>query len=135
METPPTTSWGPAGWHFLHSIAAGYPESDPTPQQREQYAFFFESLEHVLPCPRCAANQAKHHREKPIRRHLDTRAQLVRYVYDLHNTVNDDIGKVGPSFDEFLKAWQRPKRRPVYQAAAAAVAVALLVGWLTQKRS
>ena len=59
---PPTASWGPAAWHFLNSVALAYPE-DATAEQREAYRQFFMSLQHVLPCGRCAANHAQHNKK------------------------------------------------------------------------
>lgn len=50
-----TTVWGPAMWHFLHTMSFNYP-NQPTVLQKKQYRDFILSLEHVLPCKYCRIN-------------------------------------------------------------------------------
>jgi len=88
-----TTVWGPAMWHFLHTMSFNYPTA-PTPQEQAQYGAFMRSLPDVLPCKYCRENLAKTYLTFPPDDHLTSRAKFSRYVYDLHETVNRMLKKV-----------------------------------------
>lgn len=85
--------WGPHAWKFLHAVAAGYPES-PTIEEAQQYRQFVTSLIHVLPCYQCSDNLQKHLNEMPITNEaLKNRKSFTKYMFDLHNLVNKELGK------------------------------------------
>ena len=44
--------WGPNAWLFLHTVTFNYPKN-PTVIDRNNYYDFFNSLQNVLPCPKC----------------------------------------------------------------------------------
>ena len=96
--------WGPHGWKFLHYISFGYPEN-PTINIKNQYKNFFLSLEHVLPCVRCA----NHYRENLSKYSLDealtNRDSLIRWVIDIHNDVNRDNNKKVYDYDEAIQLY------------------------------
>ena len=88
-----TTVWGPAMWHFLHTMSFNYPV-EPTPLQREQYKDFVISLRNVLPCRYCRDNLSKNLRDlKFSNKHMKNRATFSRFMYDLHEHVNKMLGK------------------------------------------
>ena len=91
------SQWGPAGWLFMHSISFQYPEN-PTDKDKHNYKFFFESLQNTLPCPRCREHYKENLKENPIQ--LNSRNDLIQWVIDIHNSVNEKNSKKIYSRDE-----------------------------------
>jgi hypothetical protein len=88
-----TTVWGPAMWHFLHTMSFNYPV-EPTQLQRTQYKEFVLSLRNVLPCKYCRDNLAKNLSDlKFSNKHMKNRATFSRFMYDLHELINTMLGK------------------------------------------
>jgi hypothetical protein len=53
-----TTVWGPAMWHYLHTMSFNYPV-EPTQENKKHYRDFVLNLRNVLPCKYCRINLAK----------------------------------------------------------------------------
>lgn len=88
-----TTVWGPAIWHFLHTMSFNYPVH-PTQEQKEQYRNFILQLEHVLPCKYCRMNLTKNFKTLPLTmKEMKNRESFSRYVYNLHELINKMLGK------------------------------------------
>jgi hypothetical protein len=85
--------WGATAWHFLHSVAMGYPETlSNSPDDlliKQNYKQFFESLEFILPCEWCKIHFKQNIQTLPIDGYLDSRYNLSLWLYDFHNLVND----------------------------------------------
>lgn len=82
--------WGPSGWLFMHSISFQYPEN-PTEEDKNNYRVFFESLKNTIPCPKCREHYSENLKQKPIQ--LNTRDELIQWVIDIHNEVNEKNSK------------------------------------------
>ena len=93
--------WGPHGWKFLHYVSLGAPDKLNI-EEANHYRNFYESLQYILPCKSCAKNYAKNIKDHPIQGHLETRDQLVRWVIEIHNRVNRELGKREYSVEEAL---------------------------------
>lgn len=97
--------WGPHMWKSIHCIAFNYPLY-PTQEDKNNYKQFFKYLGYVLPCKSCA----KSYRE--ITSNLDnnifkSRNSLVKWTYDLHNTVNKKLNIIYRiSFDDFVQKYE-----------------------------
>lgn len=88
-----TTIWGPPTWHLLHCISFNYPV-EPTAEEKKQYYTFVKQLRHVLPCGKCRKNLVKNFQKLPFeRKHMASRDTFSRYIYDLHEVINDMLGK------------------------------------------
>ena len=90
-----TYIWGPALWHSLHTISFNYP-IEPTYEQKKDYKKFFFSLSNVLPCKHCRDNYKKNINSSPTQltdQVFDNRETLSRWLYDLHNRINVNLGK------------------------------------------
>ena len=92
-----TKVWGPAGWVFLHSCAMGYPikidKKDKEHRKRKRETKkFFESVGYVFPCRYCRESYMLFIKEAPLAGHLDTRQNLCRWLYRIHNKVNKKLG-------------------------------------------
>jgi Erv1 / Alr family len=108
-----TRFWGPSGWKLLHLITFDYSETNA-----KIYADFFETLPYILPCKFCRASLTDYYREYPFKKdgQLDTSLDLKRWMYDIHNCVNDKLRKQGlnpnrdPKYSQvkkFYEKWQK----------------------------
>jgi hypothetical protein len=88
-----TKIWGPAAWHFLHTMSFNYPVK-PTKEQKINYRNFVLNLKNVLPCKYCRINLTNNFKKKPLKMcHMESRETFSRYIYELHETVNRMLGK------------------------------------------
>lgn len=95
-----TDVWGPPAWVFLHSVTFGYPQDpdaydtqngDPVGTTKKRYSLFFENLMYTLPCKYCRQSYSQYFKENPIQ--LDSRDSLTKWLYDIHNLVNQKLKK------------------------------------------
>jgi hypothetical protein len=88
-----TNVWGPAMWHYLHTISFNYPIT-PTSRDKKYYRQQILNLQHTLPCRYCRDNLKKNLAEMPLKEcHLISRDTFSRYLYALHEKVNNMLGK------------------------------------------
>jgi hypothetical protein len=98
------TKWGNCGWKFIHSITLNYPEN-PTNDDKDNYVNFFYSLIYILPCDSCGNNLKNHYKKLPLdEKSLTNRYTLVKWGIDLHNIVNQSIGKKTLSYELAMSA-------------------------------
>jgi hypothetical protein len=91
-NTPPTNIWGPLYWYVIHTTALNYP-NNPSDFHKTAYKNFFESFANVLPCKKCREHYQTHISRYPISPFLDNNQLLNKWVIDLHNMVNQSLGK------------------------------------------
>jgi FAD-linked sulfhydryl oxidase len=86
--------WGPSMWKLMHVIALTYPDH-PTRQDMRDFATFFTSLQNVLPCEGCRKGYARliGGRYPLSSGVLSSRASLFNWTVDVHNAVNEKVGK------------------------------------------
>jgi len=88
-----TTVWGPAMWHYLHTMSFNYPVK-PTNKDKKHYHDFIVKLQHVLPCGKCRENLKQNFKKLPIKRcAMKSRYTFSKYIYDLHELINTMLGK------------------------------------------
>lgn len=96
--------WGPTAWFTLHKISANYP-INPTPNDIKLYYKFFSLLRYILPCKHCRKSYSTYYKELDITNYLDSRDNLMYWLYQIHNKVNEKLRNQGyldyknPSFD------------------------------------
>lgn len=105
MKLPPTV-WGPLFWHTIHIAALSYP-AEPSYAHKRAVKEFFESLVHIIPCPKCREHYRIHLQKFPITPHLDRRSDLFRWTVQVHNVVNQSLGKRTVSEAESLLFYTR----------------------------
>ncbi len=107
-----TTVWGPAMWHYLHTMSFNYPVH-PTPANKRHYRDFVLNLQNVLPCGKCRENLTKNLKTHPLLdRHLASRDAFSRYLYELHEVVNDMLHKKsGLSYDQVRERYEHFRAR------------------------
>lgn len=88
-----TSIWGPPTWHMLHCISFNYPVN-PSDIQKNQYMDYIKSLKNILPCGKCRKNLIKNFKRLPLEdRHMASRETFSRYIFDLHEIINEMLGK------------------------------------------
>jgi hypothetical protein len=88
-----TKIWGPAMWHYLHTMSFNYPV-EPTLENKKNYRNFVLNLRNVLPCKYCRINLTNNLKKKPLQMcHMKSRETFSRYIYELHETVNRMLNK------------------------------------------
>ena len=88
-----TKIWGPAMWHYLHTMSFNYPVK-PTPEDKKHYRDFIINLQYVLPCKYCRMNLTNNFKKKPLQMcDMASRDTFSRYIYELHETVNKMLHK------------------------------------------
>jgi hypothetical protein len=88
-----TTVWGPAMWHYLHTMSFNYP-INPTQENKKHYRDFVLNLKNVLPCKYCRINLNNNFKKKPLQMcHMASRYSFSRYIYELHETINKMLNK------------------------------------------
>lgn len=88
-----TSVWGPAQWHFLHTMSFNYPVN-PTAEDKKHYRDYILNLRYVLPCKYCRINLANNLKKKPLKMcHMASRETFSRYIYELHETINRMLNK------------------------------------------
>ena len=88
-----TSSWGPAMWHYLHTMSFNYPVN-PTQSDKKHYRDFIISLQYVLPCKYCRINLANNFKKKPLQIcDMANRETFSRYIYELHELINKMLKK------------------------------------------
>ena len=88
-----TTTWGPAMWHYLHTISFNYP-TNPTKLQKNKYKQFILNLQYTLPCKYCRINLVNNFKKYPLKNEIfNDRNSFSRYIYNLHELINKMLGK------------------------------------------
>lgn len=110
-----TSVWGPATWFFLHNMAMAYPkkinQNNPEHIRKKDSMFsFLSNLGNVLPCPICSVSYNQYIKEPfyNINKYLDSRARLARFIYLIHERVNEKLGVAKcyrPTFKQVVKKY------------------------------
>uniref|UniRef100_A0A915DZJ8 Sulfhydryl oxidase n=1 Tax=Ditylenchus dipsaci TaxID=166011 RepID=A0A915DZJ8_9BILA len=81
---------GRSTWNLLHTIAAVFPDR-PTDTQKKDVVDTLTSLSKTYPCAHCAEDFRKDLVENPPQ--VEDREKLSKWMCELHNRVNEKIGK------------------------------------------
>jgi len=98
--------WGAGAWKFLHSITFNYPK-EPTSRDKEIHANFFNSLQYVLPCEKCAYHFSQNLKKYPIEEVLDEKEEFVKWLIHVHNEVNTMLNKPIKSQEEVIEEYKK----------------------------
>lgn len=89
-----TRFWGPSGWKFLHLLLELLPEKINKKNQ-EIISKFMLCWRNLLPCKYCRKSFTKYTTSYPISPHLATREHLTRWLWIIHNKVNNKLRRQG----------------------------------------
>ena len=88
-----TTTWGPAMWHYLHTISFNYP-NNPNKLQKNKYKQLLINLQYTLPCKYCRINLRNNYKKFPLKDEIfENRQSFSHYIYNLHELINKMLGK------------------------------------------
>lgn len=107
-----TTVWGPAQWHFMHTISFNYPVN-PTTEDKKNYRDYILSLQNVLPCKYCRMNLKTNLKHMPLTmKHMKNRESFSKYIYRLHELVNKMLKKEsGLSYEDVRERYEHFRSR------------------------
>lgn len=107
-----TSVWGPAKWHFLHTMSFNYPVN-PTEEQKNQYRNFILQLQYVLPCGKCRKNLIENFKKLPITMNdMTNRETFSKYIYNLHELINTMLNKRSNlSYEEVRERYEHFRAR------------------------
>jgi hypothetical protein len=107
-----TSVWGPPMWHILHTVSFNYPVN-PTEEQKKHYYNFYNSLKNILPCRYCRENLINNLTKLPLTMDVfKNRDTLSRYIYELHETINQMLGKKsGLSYEDVRDRYEHFRSR------------------------
>jgi len=93
-------------------MSFNYP-NNPTPENKTHYRDFVLNLQHVMPCKFCRINLTKNLKEFPLTlNHMKDRESFSRYIYGLHETVNQMLNKKsGLSYDDVRNRYENFRSR------------------------
>ena len=83
----------------MHIVSLGAPVS-PSAEEQAGIRAFYESLQVVIPCPVCREHYKQALVAMPLR--LQSRAELIEWVYEIHNYINEQLGKPSLSWEGFI---------------------------------
>jgi hypothetical protein len=114
-----TAVWGPAMWHFLHTMSFNYPV-EPSQEQKHQYMNFVKSLVYVLPCKYCRMNLKENFKKMPITLEtMASRETFSKYIYRLHEHVNTMLKKKsGLSYEDVQERYEHFRARCLGNASS-----------------
>jgi len=105
-EKPKKMKWGEPTWFFMHTMAQKV-KPEHFQQIRQGFLSQINNICRNLPCPDCAAH-ASQYLDKSNFNRIQTKDELILFLYDFHNSVN--VRKGIPNFpkeelyDKYSKA-------------------------------
>ena len=102
-----TRYWGPDGWKLLHTIAYNYP-INPNGYDIQTHKIFYTIIGDILPCKFCRISYKQYISETPINKYLSSRDDLFKWLYIIHNKVNDKLRK------QSLLKYDNPSLKEIY---------------------
>jgi hypothetical protein len=94
--------WGPHLWKFMHYLTLAYPD-EPSDDDKQKFKTFFLMIGDYLPCEKCRVHYKEHLKITPLTDEiLSSRDGLIKWLFNLHNIVNESNGKPKITYDDFL---------------------------------
>lgn len=88
-----TSVWGPALWHYLHTLSFNYPVK-PSVDDKKCYRALILNLKHTLPCKYCRDNFKNNLKMLPLKcSDLKNRNTFSRWMFKMHELINIMLGK------------------------------------------
>lgn len=93
--------WGPHYWFFLHTIAMTYPHH-PNAITKKKYYEFVQNLPLFIPVEEISKEFEKLIDKYPITPYLENRDSFTRWMYFIHNKINEKLEKPSISLNDFF---------------------------------
>ena len=92
--------WGNSAWHLLHTIGLNTKVSS---SNKKDYIIFLNNFKNILPCPNCRENYKVKHSNFLINDETISTKNYQKWVYNIHNMVNDSVYNTRISFNDHIK--------------------------------
>ena len=92
--------WGPKYWFFLHTIAMSYPNR-PNTITKKKYYELIQNLPLFIPVENISTEFSKLLDLYPIMPYLDTKESFIRWMWFIHNKINEKLEKPKISLNDF----------------------------------
>jgi len=107
--------WGPNYWFFFHTIAISYP-NHPNSIKKKKYYEFVQNIPMFIPVEKIATDFSKLLNDYPIQPYLDNKESFVKWVWFIHNKINEKLEKPKITLNEFyLKYYEHYKPNNIKQ--------------------
>jgi hypothetical protein len=93
--------WGPHYWFFLHTVAMTYPHH-PNAVTKKKYYEFVQNIPLFIPVEQMSKEFESLTDKYPITPYLDNRDSFVRWMYFIHNKINEKLEKPQITFNDFF---------------------------------
>lgn len=94
--------WGPKLWEVMHTFSFSYPSS-PSNIEKTAAHNFYTSLGVLIPCKNCSQHCLQYVKHYPPK--INSRDELVMWVFDFHNEVNKRLNKRIYTFEELQEKY------------------------------
>ena len=92
--------WGPHMWFFLHTISMCYPLR-PNAVTKKKYYEFVQNIPLFIPIEKMSSDFSKLLDEYPVTPYLDNRESFIRWVWFIHNKINEKLEKPQYTLNDF----------------------------------
>ena len=96
--------WGPHYWFFLHTIAMSYPHR-PNSVTKKKYYDFIQNIPLFIPVESFSTRFSNLLDEYPVSPYLDSRDSFIRWMWFIHNKINEFIQKPKISLEKFYELY------------------------------
>ena len=96
--------WGPHYWFFIHTIAMTYPLS-PNAITKKKYYDFIQNIPLFIPTENMAGHFTRLLDEYPVEPYLTNRESLIKWVWFVHNKINEKLEKPKITMNEFYSRY------------------------------
>jgi len=103
--------WGPHMWFFLHTISLCYPLR-PNAVTKKKYYDFVQNIPLFIPVEKMSSRFSKLLEEYPVTPYLDNRESFVRWVWFIHNKINEILEKPQLSLNDFYIQYHETYKQP-----------------------
>jgi len=94
--------WGPHFWFFIMTLAMTYPRY-PNEVTKRKYYDFIQNLPVFIPSTEIGNKFSEILDKYPVTPYLTNRDSFIRWVYFLHNRINNITGKDEISYDAAIE--------------------------------
>jgi hypothetical protein len=105
--------WGPKYWFFLHTISLSYPKY-PNTVTKKKYYELVQNMPQFIPVQEISLSFSKLLDEYPVQPYLDNKESFIKWVWFIHNKINEKLEKPILSLNDFyVKYYQEYKSNNV----------------------
>ena len=102
--------WGSHAWAMLHAVSFGLPEDCILSESHQRsFCTFLRALSDLLPCEQCRAHFQEEIRARPPEERCSHANEARLYLWELHNRVNERLGKPRYDWDALCEAHATPE--------------------------